>query len=164
MNLKQDDRAILSLIRRGYTIMAELVDITGFGCEKVNASIEFLDQNRFIRRDGLRGSKFWNFKITQKGNKELPVLSAEEAEAVKFELWPDDIGTLKTLAQAGAGSVIISEYIRNTIQDTEQQHAMSASVVKLLRKGYLDEHGFLLRKVRINPKGETLLSNFTVKK
>jgi hypothetical protein len=138
--------------------MAELMDISGWGGETVNTIIEYLDQNRLIEREGFVGGKFWTFAITEKGGKELPVLSVEEAKAVKLGLWPSDISALKALSNTG--DTAVSEYIHTNITDAEQRHSVSASLLKLLRKGYLDEFGFARRKIRLNAKGKSLLTDF----
>jgi hypothetical protein len=158
MNLNEKDTLILSLIQQGFETMAELIDVSDFGGSVVNASIELLDQNRYIERYGLIGANFWSFKLTDKGEQVLPPLSAKERELQKKGLSSIDIETLKLFSRIGA--VIASQYIHENTPDADEQRQIAASIVKLLRKGYLGEFGFTRRRVKINNKGLELIKAY----
>jgi SSS family solute:Na+ symporter len=157
MNLTQDEVLILSLIRQGHETMAELIDVSGLSGDKANAAIETLDFNRLIERAGFIGANFWTFCLTEKGKKELPSLNSDEERMAKFGLWTNDLAALKLFEKAGV--VMASEYIQKNITDAGQRLSIVASVYKLLRKGYLDELGFMRRRIQINEKGRNLLKS-----
>lgn len=156
------EKKILLLIRQGHSVMSELMDITGLGGEVVNRAIESLDQNRFIEREGFVGGAFWTFSITQKGLDILPEMNETQAKMYKLGLWPTDLDTLRFFQDAGAA--VASEHIYAKIGNRDEQRNIAASMIKLLRLGYMREFGFIRRKVKVNEKGIQLLDTYSERK
>jgi hypothetical protein len=155
--LNEQDKWVLTMIQRGYTYMFELVDLSGWGGEKVNRSIEVLDEQRYIAREGLAGVTFWGFYITQKGMDVLPPLSVEESKLFKVGLNSMDVRVLKMFQEQG-GENIPGLLINAKMPDATEHRTAVASVLKLLRLGHLDQMGFLKRRVKISERGMELLA------
>lgn len=153
--LTEDDKRILGYIQEGHDVMSELFDLTGWNGERINLCIERLDENRYIERDGLRGANFWSFTITDKGAQALPSLDPEAGKLAKLGLCPRDLEVLRICKQAGKARA--TTIISNTKADVNTQIDYAGSVVKLVRRGYLNESGFLKRIIEISPTGEQLL-------
>lgn len=156
IQLTDEDKRILNYIREGHDVMSELFDMTGWPGEKIGKVVERLDENRYIERLALQGLDFWSFRITEKGDAALPPLSPEDAALGEFGLCKRDIDMLKTVKQKGKSRA--TQLIVDTVQNKADQVDFAGSVVKLLRRGYLSESGFLKRIIEINPKGEEMLT------
>jgi len=156
VTLSADDIEVLTMIRGGHSLMSELVDFSGWVGEKVNRSIEVLDENRYIARRGYRGADFWAFAITQKGLDALPPLSGEEAKLFEYGLTPMDIRILKLFNEIG-GEHLPGKIIQEKITDDVERKEAVAAVLKLLRMEYLNQMGFIRRRVSINELGKKVL-------
>ncbi|MDR1272832.1 MAG: hypothetical protein LBK04_07595 [Clostridiales Family XIII bacterium] len=159
VSLNDEERHILDLIRKGYTTTAELMDLTGSRGEKISVAIEKLDEYGYIRRDGYSGAKFWSFTITQKGESLLPELSQEDKTLEPIGLTSGDIDILGFVKEKGKSRS--SQLVYDNYKDPDEAKAVAAVIVKLLRRGYLSESGFLKRWVVINDKGDQLLQQNT---
>lgn len=155
IKLGAEDLRILKYIQDGHDIMSELFDLTSWPGEKVNHVIEKLDENRFIERAGLTGAKFWSFSLTEKGTKQLTQLNEQEKSLRQRGLCAYDIETLRVVYAKGKS--IATVLIASTVSGKDAQLQMAGSVVKLIRRGYLKESGFLKRIIEITPKGKSML-------
>lgn len=155
ITLTQDEKIILNYIQEGHDIMSELFDLTGWNGERINACIERMDENRYIERASLHGAGFWSFSMTAMGQDALPPLEGQAAELAKIGLCPRDLEVLQICKNAGKARA--TEIIANTKADTHTQVNYAGSVVKLIRRGYLKESGFLKRIIEINSSGEQML-------
>ncbi|MCL2368627.1 MAG: hypothetical protein FWC72_06495 [Oscillospiraceae bacterium] len=156
--LNEQEIKILSLIAEGNIQMAELLDVTGLGGEILNHCIEALDQNRYIEREGFVGGKFWTFSITEKGLAALPEMNEVEQAFYKLGLWPTDLEVLEIFKDRGGE--IASQYVYANLEGLEKQRETLASMVKLLRLGYMREFGFVRRKVELTETGRALLAKY----
>ncbi|OPY85914.1 MAG: hypothetical protein A4E71_01844 [Smithella sp. PtaU1.Bin162] len=157
MELTADDKIILLNIRKGFDIMSDLVDLTGWPGERVNHIIEKLDQQRFIERESLISVGFWKFNLTSKGESQLPPLDAREKELSKHEMHSFDIPILKETERRGKTRAV-DVVAKLSEQQQLQKLEIAASVIKLIRLGYLEESGFLRRFIKITPKGTDILT------
>jgi SSS family solute:Na+ symporter len=155
VSLTDDEKETLKLIRNGYTTMSELVDVTGKAGEKMNFIIEKLDAQRFIYRDALRGAGFWSFEISKKGESVLPAPNEDDQRLLPIGLTALDIETLKLVKKHGKSRS--SNLVYENFKDPDEARSIAASIVKLLRREYLDQSGFLKRYIQLNNKGEKLL-------
>ncbi|SMC60415.1 hypothetical protein [Papillibacter cinnamivorans] len=156
IQLTDEDKKVLRYIQEGHDVMSELFDMTGWPGEKLGKVVEKLDESRYIERLALQGLGFWSFRMTDKGNAALPPLSPEDEALREFGLCKRDIDMLKVVKQKGKSRA--TQLIVDTIQNKADQVDFAGSVVKLLRRGYLSESGFLKRIIEMNPKGEDMLS------
>lgn len=156
IKITDDDKWILNLIRQGHNVMSELFDMTSWPGEKINTIIEKLDENRYIKREGLHGLGFWSFKITAKGEAELPKLSLEDEKLRSVGLVSRDLDFLRIVKKNGKGRA--TEMIVNATSDPKLQREYAGSVVKLVRMEYLLETGFLKRIIEISPTGEHVIA------
>lgn len=156
--LTDDDKRILHYIQQGHDIMAELFDLSGWKGERINECIEKLDENRYIERDALHGAGFWSFRITAKGTAALPPLAPEDARMSELGLCKRDLDMLHICRKAGKGRA--TEIIAGTKAEESMQINYAGSVVKLIRRGYMKESGFLKRIIELSPEGETLIERF----
>lgn len=154
-----EDRRILRYIQEGHDVMCELFDMTAWPGEKLGKVVEKLDENRFIERLALQGLDFWSFKLTPKGAAVLPTPSAEDKALEEYGLCKRDIDMLNIVKKAGKSRA--TQLIANISGLREEQVDYAGSVVKLLRKGYLKESGFLKRLIEINEQGEKMLQSHT---
>lgn len=152
ISISDDDLRVLGLIREGHNVMSELFDMTNWPGERINKSVEKLDENRYIEREGLHGLGFWSFKLTAKGEECLPKLSAADEKLCKLGLVNRDIDFLNIVKKNGKGRA--TDIIINATRDFSMQREYAGSVVKLVRMDYLIETGFLKRYIEISPKGE----------
>lgn len=156
IELTADDKTILLNIRKGFDIMSDLVDLTGWPGERVNHIIEKLDQHRFIERESLISVGFWKFNITATGESLLPPLDPKEKELSKHEMSGIDVRILKETEKRGktrAVDIVATLSGQQKIQNLE----IAASVIKLIRLGHLRESGFLRRFIKITPQGAGIL-------
>jgi SSS family solute:Na+ symporter len=153
--LNELELSVLDAVLKGHTHMYELIDLFGLGGVAVNAAVERLDEARYIARDGYAGANFWSFEITEKGLDALPPMSESEKKFFRYGLESSDMALLEILKNNGRcqpGRVIVEAF-----PDPETQKKAAASVVKMLRRGYLNQDGFVKRYVTVNDKGEELL-------
>ena len=154
----EQEKNVLALVAQGNTQMAELIDITGLGGELVNRCIEALDENRLITRKGFVGGNFWEFAITEKGLAALPEMSEVEKACHELGVWPTDLEYLALFKDMSG--VVASEYVYANIESLEGQRAALVAVVKLVRRGYMREFGFVRRKIEVTESGKALLEKY----
>lgn len=155
IQLTEEDKRILAYIREGHDVMSELFDMTGWPGEKLGKVVEKLDENRYIERLALQGLNFWSFQLTGKGDEALAPMAPEDIALRQYGLCKRDIEMLKAVKQKGKSRA--TQLVAETVESKEDQIDYAGSVVKLLRRGYLSESGFLKRIIEINPKGEEML-------
>lgn len=156
ISLNEDDILIMSYIRKGFTHMSELLDITAWSGEKVNSVIETLDQNRYLCRDGLRAEKFWSFSLTEKGRQALPAVTDAEDALMKQGLTHIDLEVLGAIRDGK--TVMPSAAVSHLTFPADQRREYAMSVVKLIRQGHIRESGFLRRMITITDTGKQILS------
>lgn len=166
IELDEIDRKILSLIRSGMEYMSELGDYMPEDINRVNSSIEKLDQNGYIRRGGLHGAKFYVFRLTEHGNAALASTegrkqgqeAADPTGKPNTDHLKDDVLTkewLKFLAAANSGT--LGQYAeKNGISGS----AVVAVISMLDRKKLIVQGGFFRRTVKVTARGEEILQKY----
>lgn len=159
-DLNELEIKILSLIREGSNTMAEIIDTVNIESERINKIVEKLDLDRYIEREGLIMEKFWQFALTPKGEEALPALpESEEKMLAEHGVIQKDIDMLRKVERSGKiGSIALIAGEGRVELDVQLD--LNKSIVKLLKYGYLNQSGFLRRKVELSEKGRALLSAF----
>lgn len=154
VKLDETDKKVLEMIRLGHCYMADITDALGVDSKTSGASIENLDQGGYIVRAGLRGSKFYTFEITEKGNAALPALTGAAGEMAKEGLSPLYVELLSIVAKAPEKQ---AEFLKkNDIKSMR----MSSICSHLTRQGYIIEGGLFKRKLRVTEKGAAAVAKY----
>ena len=130
-----------------YCYQADLTDYMGVDSAKAAASVEKLDQGGLIQREGMTGTKFYTYSITEKGEAALKPLSGAEAEMAREGLTPMYLDLLSIVKNAPERQ---AEFIKKYSIRSMQMAAISSH---LTRKGYILEKGLFKRKLAITDKG-----------
>lgn len=154
--LEPMDRQILEYLYSGATTLAEITDLLEVDSFRSSQSVERLDQGGYIRREGLRGAKFYTLHMTDKGRSALgdrtqrqETLSANGLN----EEW------LEVLAHCDLGLNEFGAYLTSA-GITSLKGAAIISV--LTTGGYIRQYGNWRRKIAISDKGHAILSQLKV--
>ncbi len=145
---------ILTLIKMSYNNMSEISDLLGLDAGNLNQHIERLDRGGFIIRDGLRGSKFYSFKVSPAGEKKLPDFTPEEEKLLQDGL---NLDSLKILDAAAANPEQLPELVS---QGKYSSLKLSAILAQLIRQGYLIEGGLWKRTISVTPAARKMLNEY----
>lgn len=162
IELDEVDRSVLMLISSGMEYMAELGDYMAEDINRVNSSIEKLDQGGYICRDGLYGAKFYAFQLIERGEaaitseKEMKTRLAED-DSVSEELAADGLTPewLSFMAAVGSGS--LEQYAE---KNGFSGSAVVAVISMLDRKKMIVQGGFFRRTVKLTALGEEILNKY----
>jgi solute:Na+ symporter, SSS family len=149
--LSDEERTVLDLIRRDYSIMLELVDFTGRDANYMNRMIEKLDQERLLKRRALSGAGFYHFELTQKGESVLKPLSAGEKLMVERHLSETKLKVLKGLEE---GVPVRELPAKIELAGSE----VGAAMAGLLRRKYVSVTGIFRPEYHITAEGRALLA------
>ncbi|WP_026895255.1 sodium:solute symporter family protein [Clostridiisalibacter paucivorans] len=152
--LDEFDLEVLVMIRNGHQYLADISDGLKVDSGISNVAIEKLDQGGYIERAGLRGSKFFTFNITKKGEKALPILDEKELAMVKDYLNKKYLKFLEiTFNEKEKIGSFPKEYNMSSLQ-------MSSMISHLNRRGYINEKGLFKRKVEITDLGKSMIRKY----
>ncbi len=151
VELEEMDRKILYYLFSGAGTMAEITDLLQVDSFKSNAAIERLDKNGCIEREGLRGAKFYSFRITEKGIAMLSSINERDKELSKYglnEIW-FDVLCHSSLDMNQFGEYLMSVGISSLT---------GAAIISILvRNGYVREYGTWKRQIAITDKGHEII-------
>lgn len=154
IKLDATDKEILELIRLGHCYMADLTDALGVDSKTSGQAIENLDQGGYIMREGMTGSKFYTFSITDKGLAALPKLDDKGYDMAKQGLCPMYVELLDIVANRPDSQ---AEFVkRHGIKSMK----MASICSHLTRQGYVIEGGLFKRKLRITDKGQAAVKKY----
>ena len=154
VTLNETDKTALELIRTGHLYMADITDALGVDSRASTESIEKLDRGGYIERAGLTGSKFYEFRATEKANEVLPELTEEEREMVKVGLNKAYVGFLKAASKS-------TEDANSYIKDNGWNSLKVSSITShLTRMGYTVEKGLFRIVIEVTQKGEDAIKRF----
>jgi len=153
IELNDFDTKILEMIRLGHCYMSDLTDAMGVDSKISGASIERLDRGGYIVREGLSGSKFYSFSITDKGIAVLPKLSGMDETLAKVNLTPLYVELLK-VAEKGAEEQ--AAFVKN---NGIKSMRMSSICSHLTRQGYVIERGMYKRRLEVTEKGKQIIKS-----
>ena len=148
------DKQVMSLIRVGHCYQADITDYLGVDSSKAAESIEKLDQGGYIIREGMTGTKFFTYSLSDKGEAALPKLEGKAAEMNKDfvnELYVELLGIVKSNPEKQA------EFVKKNEIRSMQMAAISSH---LTRRGYIVEGGLFKRKLRITDKGAAIVAKY----
>lgn len=148
------DKQVMSLIRVGHCYQADITDYLGVDSSKAAESIEKLDQGGYIIREGMTGTKFFTYSLSEKGEAALPKLEGKAAEMNKDfvnELYVELLGIVKSNPEKQA------EFVKKNEIRSMQMAAISSH---LTRRGYIVEGGLFKRKLRITDKGAAIVAKY----
>ncbi|MFW6030477.1 MAG: sodium:solute symporter family protein, partial [Halanaerobiales bacterium] len=149
------DLDVLSMLRTGHRYLADITDGLEIDSNFSSASIEKLDKGGYIERKGLRGSKFYTFDITEKGEKVLPGLNDKEENMIADNLNPKYVRFLKLLT-------IDSDNLEKFFKENNMSSLSVTSMVShLVRNNYITEKGLFKRKVDITKKGRKMVKKYS---
>ena len=156
VNLDETDKKVMSLIRTGHVYMSDLVDALEIDASECNNSIEKLDRGGYIEREGLTGSGFNTFNITQKGIDVLPELDESEERLNSYKLTPLYLEIMQEI-EKGHDSLV--SYIRT---NKLSSLVMSSIVSHLTRLGYISERGLTAAEYSITDEGKKIMDKVGV--
>lgn len=154
VDLDKMDLQILEFLRLGHIYMSDITDALGVDSKISGASIEKLDQGGYIVREGLSGTKFYTFAITEKGRKALPVIEGKEVDMLNeglSKMYVELLYTIKNQPEKQAD--FVKKY------DIKSMYMASISS-HLTRQGYILEKGLFKRKLAITDKGSMAVSKY----
>lgn len=152
--LNELDKKVLSMIRTGHCYMSDITDALGVDSKTSGDAVANLDMGGYIVREGMKGSKFFTFTITEKGLAALNPLEGAEAELSKEMLTPLYLELLSVVKENPENQ---SEFVRkNNIHSMQ----MSSICSHLTRQGYIIEGGLFKRKLKITDKGIAAVKKF----
>lgn len=154
INLNEFDLKVLELIRDGHIYLADITDGLRVDSKLSNESIEKLDKGGYIERAGLRGSKFYEFSMTEKGHASLPTLTGERKKMAVDYLNPK---YLKFLEKALNRPDEIGTFPKENNMGSLQ---MSSMITHLNRRGYIKEKGLFQIRVEITNQGEAMVKKY----
>lgn len=154
VKLENFDLQVLSMVRNGHLYLADISDGLKVDSMISSKSIEKLDQGGYIEREGLIGSKFFTFNITEKGNRALPKLNEEEKKMIEDYLNPKYVEFLEIGVNYPEKIVSFAEkYDMTSLQ-------MSSMISHLTRRGYIVEKGMFKRKIKVTEKGKQMVEKY----
>jgi SSS family solute:Na+ symporter len=153
IELTDFDTKILEMIRVGHCYMSDLTDAMGVDSKISGASIERLDRGGYIVREGLSGSKFYSFSITDKGIAALPKLIGMDETLAKVNLTTLYVELLKV---AEKGAVEQAAFVKN---NGIKSMRMSSICSHLTRQGYVIERGMYKRRLEVTDKGKQIIKS-----
>lgn len=154
VSLDDFDKQVLGLIRLGHRYQADITDYMGVDSARASASVEKLDQGGLIVREGMTGTKFYTYSITDKGAAALGALSGGEAEMAKEGLTPLYVELLSIVKNNPDQQ---AEFVKKHDVRSMQMAAISSH---LTREGYIIEGGLFKRKLRITEKGSAAVQKY----
>lgn len=154
VELNDDDREVLKMIRDHLDTMVEMVDFMGRDSKFVTASVEKLDRGGFIRRGALTGANFYSFSITEKGLAALEPLTEEEESMRAQALTPLAVAYLEKLCVSEKEGL---EYLKE--QGITGMKAVSLNS-SLDRNGYVSQHGEFTRHFRATDKAREAVKKY----
>ena len=154
IDLEEQDKKILELLRVGHVYMRDYSDYFGLDSKVTNASIERLDRGGYLQRESLSGSGMYTFSITQKGLDALQPLTGAEKAMADEGLTPMYVQFLSAIATSGdATNKFIAVHGIKSMQ-------LAAITANLAQKGYILEKGAFKRKMVLTNKGRTAIKKF----
>ncbi len=154
VKLDDFDKQVLSLLRLGHCYQADITDYMGVDSSRAAASIEKLDQGGLLMREGMIGTKFYTYSITEKGLAALAPLSGAEADMAKEGLSPLYVELLSIVKNNPDKQ---AEFVKKHDIRSMQMAAISSH---LTRQGYIIEGGLFKRKLRITDKGSAAVQKY----
>lgn len=155
MQLTEQDLALLAAVRTRWETMAELIDFFKSDAKVISELIEPLDKHRYLHREGFRGSKFYTFALTEKGESVLSPLSAEERKLARLGLTPEDLTVLQGAAQnPGLVNERLAEILRMDPED------LNPVIGHLCRLGHLSHAGIWRRRISVNRESLELVATY----
>lgn len=152
--LDATDKEVLELLRLGHCYMADITDALGVDSKTSGKAIENLDQGGYLMREGMTGSKFYTFEITEKGLAALPQLSEKETAMAKEGLSPMYVELLDVVAnRPDTQAEFVKKYGIKSMK-------MASVCSHLTRQGYVIEGGLFKRKLRITDKGQAAVKKY----
>ena len=148
------DLQVLEMLRVGHCYMSDLTDALGVDSKASGAAVEHLDQGGYLVRQGMRGSKFYAFEITDKGLATLPALPEKETAMAKDGLNREYVELLDIVANHPERQ---AEFIQKHGIKSMRMASISSH---LTRKGYIVEGGLFKRKLRITEKGTAAIKKY----
>jgi SSS family solute:Na+ symporter len=154
VKLEELDMQILELLRKNITTMVEIVDYLNIDSRYASESVERLDRGGYIKREALTGARFYNYKITEKGEKALPEQTQEEKELRKVNLTPMLLTYLKELKKSeDEGLKIFADKNITSLQIVSLNSMLE-------RVGYIKQHGHLRRHYKITQEGIDVVKKY----
>ncbi|MDK2867205.1 MAG: solute:Na+ symporter, family [Clostridiales bacterium] len=155
VKLEKIDFEILTLMRLGHQYMADITDSLGVDSKISGAAVERLDRGGYLMRMGLKGSNFFTFELTEKGQKALEPLNDHDTQLSAQFLSPMYLELLKTVEKNPEHQAAFVQ--KNGIASMQ----MAAISSHLTRRGYIEEKGLFKRKLIITPKGRKVIEQFS---
>lgn len=149
------EKQILELLRVGHIYMADITDTLGVDSNTSGKAIEALDQGGYLMREGMWGTKFYTFSITQKGRDALKPLPEKEEKMAREGLTPTYVQLLKILKDSPENQAEFSQ------QHKIKSMHMSAISSHLTRQGYIKEKGLFKRKLSLTEKGLAAVKKYS---
>lgn len=154
IQLDSTDYQILDLIYIGHKYMSDLTDALGLDSRVSNNSVEKLDQGGYIIREGLTGSKFYTFKLSELGLKTVENKTNKEKLMAQDYLIPLYVDLLNQIKQSNKGHL---EFMK---QNKIKSMHMSAICSHLTRRGYIVEKGIFKRKIELTNRGLEIIEKY----
>lgn len=146
VELREEDLALLGLIRDGLDQMVELADYRSGDVSGINLCVERLDRGGYIKRQSLRGAGFYAFSVTRRG------LEALGREALPPDGLSAQARRLLTAIEGGGLELFARE-------QGVSGAAVSALISMLDRRGYVRQYGFLRRRIALCAAGREALKS-----
>ncbi|MDH6364756.1 SSS family solute:Na+ symporter [Enterococcus sp. PF1-24] len=155
VELEELDLKLLEMINLDHKYMADLTDASGLDSNLTGFAIERLDRGGYILREGMTGSKFYTFMITEKGKEILPKLSERQAMLANKHLNELYFDLLMLVDRAPDKQ---AEFVK---QNEIKSMYMAAISSHLTRQGYIIEKGLFKRRLEVTAKGKEVLEEFS---
>lgn len=149
--LGERERAALDLVRRGYTTLAELVDLLGLDAAHAHAAVERLEAAGFLERKAATGAGYYEFRITPAGQEAAGPLTEGERRLVELGLDRDRLEVLRAAATPGGLHRLQASGRYTSLQ-------LSTLVARLVRDGHLAEGGLWKRALTLTDSGRRALA------
>jgi SSS family solute:Na+ symporter len=152
ISLNDFDKQILAMTRFGMITMAEITDYLGCDSQVSKESVEKLDRNGYIIREGMQGSSFYHYTISEKGEAVLDKLSPEDEKLRTSGLSREQF---EVLSNAGISNDQMQQYAK--------EHGFGSlkmtSIISLLdHRGYVKQKGLMKRKVVLTDEGRKVVA------
>lgn len=142
----------LKMIYIGHNTMADIIDGLKLDAPRTGEIIKNLDLGGYIIREGLKGYKFYTFRISPKGKEFLQNLPDQEKKLAEIHLNKSYVDFLQLISKT-------SEHMGSFAKENNISSLQMSSIISHLeRVGYIKQFGTFRRKVQITDTGSKALS------
>ncbi|WP_026074147.1 MarR family transcriptional regulator [Brevibacillus massiliensis] len=155
--MSPEQKQVLTFIREGFHMMAEITDLLNVDSFVTNELIEELEQQGYIRRKSTAGIGFYQFYLTKRADALFMPSDRREADRLSQGINRLDLELLQFFQEE-------PDYSHEQLCERfpVDNHVLAGHMMKLIRQGYLEQTGIFRMRVKLSRGGESLIQKWQV--